>query len=217
MAKKIVTPYVTKRKLLKVFCDNNIVITKLLKRALRQAYTSHHEQKRDDNGPYLQQHIYPVVIDLIDYWKNNISKVDIPEQLIIGAILHDTLEDDIEIGKRKFLKIFGTEIYDIVKPLTKPRHNRTLSEKDLMELNHDLWDGVKMHGGFTLLIKLADRTNNIEGFLSFKDLDFPKFYRYIQEVEEDYLPYVKEHNDYYYKRLSTVVNELKKRNKKNSI
>jgi len=203
-------PYTTKGRLVKSI-KNFSAMTPLIRRAIAQAVKTHKNQARDDGGPYLEQHIYPIAIDIINYYKSEYPDDKVPENLIAGALLHDTLEDDTEITKKQFIKLFGEEVYGIVHPLTKPEHDPGMSQKDMIALNKSLWINVISKGGYCLLIKLADRTNNMESFYAFKNLDFPKFYRYMQEVEEQYLPYAKKNNDYFYKRLFDVISELKKK------
>ena len=206
-------PYITKDELLKILKKNGVIIDELLNKALLQAEKTHKNAKRDDGGPYLEKHIYPVAVDIINYFKSEKPGMKIPQETIISALLHDVLEDDHDISEEEFKKMFGKKIFDIVLPLTKPWHRQNISQEEMFEINKVFFNNIIRSNESSILIKLADRTSNTEGFLGFSNLDFPKYHRSIKEVELEYLPYAKKHNKYFFKRLSDVMDELKKRSK----
>jgi (p)ppGpp synthase/HD superfamily hydrolase len=52
----------------------NRPITPILKRAFAQAKQSHENQLRDTGEPYLNQHIYPVMLTVVDYFTNHLAR-----------------------------------------------------------------------------------------------------------------------------------------------
>ena len=204
-------PYITKNELMDILKKNGVKIDDSLKKAFILCIKTHKDARRDDGGPYLEQHIYPVVLDVIRYYNSEIPGKKIPQEIIIGALLHDTLEDDREITGKRFKKIFDRKIWEIVRPLTKPRHREDISEKELFLINKKFFEKIIKSNEYSIIIKLADRVNNMEAFYGFSTLDFPKYERYKKEVEKEYLPYTKKHNKYFYKRLTAVMKGLKKK------
>lgn len=198
------TPYLTEEKLLAKLKSRNIKISPLFKKAFDQARKTHQNQKRDNGQPYLEEHIYPMVSDLADSYTDQTC----PENLLIGALLHDVLEDDEDISDRKFIDQFGEEIYQIIKPVTKDKKDNSsdLTESQKTEINRKMIDRLAHSHQFTKLIKLADRMNNLLSE-SPKKL---KFNRYVLEAEEFFLPFAKKESRYYYEKLKALIPLLKK-------
>ncbi len=140
----------------------------MIDRAIKFATRMHEGQKRKYSGiPYIS---HPIGVMEI------VSTVDHTEQMLIAAILHDTVEDcDVEI--KDITLFFGKEVSQMVEQLTdvsKPEDgNRALRKKlDAIHLSH-AWPCVKT-------IKLADLIHNSESIIRC-DPEFAKVY--IKEKE----------------------------------
>ena len=203
-------PYNTLNDLVLKLKPYHLETNSLVTKSLSQAQSSHGKQIRDDGSSYLEQHIYPVTIGVVNYYENQ-NEIISPE-VISGALLHDCLEDDLDIDDLKFVEIFGYELYKIVKPLTKEDY-RTYPGKDKwkQKWNLDLFyvPGIKSASEETKIIKLADRLNNIScsKFLSLEKRDF-----YIKETEIFYLPLAKQY-PYFFDRIKEKLDELKPNSK----
>src|SRR5579862_8214767 len=64
--------------------------TPLVYQAMEEAKHTHAEQVRDDGSPYLTQHVYPVVADVI----RSRGRSHVPVAALIAGYLHDVVEDD---------------------------------------------------------------------------------------------------------------------------
>lgn len=198
-------PFLTKEALIEELDKKGVAITPLLNKAFQQAEKTHQGQKRDDGSPYLEQHIYPMVFDLL----SSMGDQNCPEKLLVAALLHDVLEDDKAITEAEFVGLFGQDIYDIVKPLTKLKAENSplLSENEKRDINAKMLEGISKSSKFAKLIKLADRANNLASTITIKDINPKKFKRYLIETEELYLPFAKKESDYYFDKLNQLLNE----------
>ncbi|MFA7253070.1 MAG: HD domain-containing protein [Patescibacteria group bacterium] len=199
-------PYVTEEELLTALSNQHFAISPLFKKALLQAKKSHKEQKRDDGKPYLEEHIYPVTLDLAA----NFAGRENLESLLAGALLHDVIEDDAKMNDQRFIDQFGIEIYGIIKPITKSREDNSekLTQIEKRAINEKIIRRLKQAPEESCLVKLSDRANNLECSLCLKELNPAKFERYIKETEDLYLPLASNTNDYYYNRLKKILKEL---------
>lgn len=205
----IKVPFATEQEFIQKLNEYNITLSPLLLEALNQVKVTHLRQKRDDGCPYLEQHIYPIAIDILGLYKKNT-----PENLILGALLHDVLEDDKKMSDRKFVNKFSKELFDIVKSLTKTEAENlpSLSEKKKMEINKRIIVKLSKAHEFSKLIKLADRANNLASAATLKNINRAKYNRYLSETKDTYLPFAKEVSPYYYKQLKKIINNLENKN-----
>ena len=182
----------------------------LIGQALEQAKMTHQNQKRDDRESYLEEHIYPVVADLIDHFADENGA----DNLLAAAALHDVLEDDKIINDEKFIAEFGQKIYDIVKPITKNQKQNLsdLSQEEKKKINKKMLTSLANAPYFSKVIKLADRANNLAAIYKIEETDKPKFERYVTETKENFLPFARRENEYYYQKLKSLLEELKNEN-----
>ena len=204
------SPHITKKAIVEELKKNNLM-SPLIRKAIKQVIKTHSKQKRDNGSPYIEQHLYPVVHEIIQYYKDEKPKEIISKEIIAGALLHDVLEDDKKLNDNKFISLFGPEVYSIVKTLTKPPHDGYTPNTVMSLINNMVWENVKKSDEKIIIIKLADRTNNMESFFGLDNINTPKVHRYIEEVTKEYLPYTKSHNTYFYQKLSQICAELNKR------
>lgn len=180
----------------------------LVGRALDRAYMSHRAQERDDGSSYLQQHVYPVTLSVVKYYRR-LRKLVTPE-LVAGALLHDVLEDDDDVTSKQFEEEFGKKVFSIVEPLSKPDYREYPGDtkKDRKyALNREYFAGLRIAPEESKIIKLADRLNNILCIhLSPKP---GKMLFYVEETEKFYLPFAREVSEHYYDRIKARIEELR--------
>ena len=182
----------------------------LVRKALAQAFKSHHAQTRDDGASYLEQHVYSVTLSVIRYYGTSQKQVTV--ELVAGALLHDVLEDDTDMTDEQFREEFGERIFSIVKPLSKPDYREypgDTKEDKKYALNLDYFARLRRAPEESRIIKLADRLNNILCIhLSPKP---GKMEFYVKETEVFYMPFAEEVSDHYYNRIKNRVRELRAR------
>jgi len=180
-----------------------VSLTPLIMLAFEQAEKSHAHQKRDDGSSYLEQHIYPVTDNLIDFCIAERKKIT--EELVIGSLLHDALEDDSSLSHHKFKKNFGLKIFKIVHPLTKTFSGK-MSKQKRRAYNQLYFAKLEASPWETKVIKLADRFNNISSIHVTPKKD--KLARYIEETIEFYLPFAERVSAYFYVKIRDKLAEL---------
>lgn len=180
----------------------------LINDAIHQALMSHREQKRDSGNDYLLEHIYPVTIDVMEY--DEYLGRDVNMWLVAGALLHDALEDDETLSDQKFYDLFGRSMYSIVKPLTKDDYKdypgKTKYDKK-MALTKDYLHGIQRAPEESIIIKLADRLNNLSCLPLSSKTEKNRFY--MKETEEFYLPFAKRNSTYYHNRMKDVFDNIR--------
>ena len=208
---------IKKEELIKELKDKN-VYTDLVKKALRQAEISHAGQKRDNGSCNLENHIYSITYSILKRYKNH----KMLEDLVVLALLHDTMEDDEDFDEGVCLKSFGKEICKNVKKLTKDEmsfkkysnSNKYFYELKKFFCNKDYIENVNGSNEICKIVKLEDRIDTLRGIEeignSVTDL------RYVMEAETlfvemakktksfDYLPVLKKET----KRLSSYLPKM---------
>ncbi len=201
-------PSTTESELLKELSALALGSTPLVRKAVAQAFKSHHAQPRDDGASYLEQHVYSVTLSVIRYCGT--AQRQVTAELVAGALLHDVLEDDTDMTDEQFRKEFGARIFSIVKPLSKPDYREfpgDTKEDKKYALNLDYFASLREAPEESRIIKLADRLNNILCIhLSPKP---GKMEFYIRETEEFYMPFAEEVSEYYYNRIQRRIEELR--------
>jgi hypothetical protein len=86
-----------------------------------------------------------------------------------------------------------------------------VSQQEMIRINKRFFDSIINSNPYSILIKLADRTNNTESSCSSSEHGSAKSKRYVREVELEYLPYAKKHNKYFYNRLRKIIAESRKK------
>ena len=200
-------PNVTQDELIAELSRRNLIPNFLIVKALNQAIRSHYSQKRDDGASYLGQHVFPVTKSIIEYCDE--SGISATPELIAGALLHDTLEDDEDLTDEDFLASFGETVFGIVKPLSKTDYKSypgETKEEKKKALNKEYYPEIESAPNESKIIKLADRLNNLSCIhLSPKQgkMDF-----YIEETKEFYLPFAEKVSEYFYDRIKSAIENL---------
>ena len=205
-------PYASLQDLQKELYKLDLFDHYLVQDALLQVERSHIDQMRDDGASYLEQHIYPVTISVIHYYKEQ-SKIPSVE-LIVAALLHDAIEDDENFTDEKCMKIFGNKILSIVKPLTKTDYKKfpgTTKQEKKLALTADYLQNLEYAPSEAKIIKLADRLNNLQCIHLSPKKEKLKFY--LKETEDFYLPFSKKVSIPFYEKLKFVL-ESQRQSKK---
>lgn len=211
------SPFTSEEQLRDLLETVDLAENALVEKCLEQAQRSHGDQRRDDGGPYLEQHIYPVAVSGI---KHEIAVGNRVSAKFVGMLLtHDVPEDDPDMPLDLFREEFGKStthqlkpgrsVHDLVLPLTKlPTETfpgKTAEERALARK-------ISYQHGLTLaeyeskIGKLADREQNV---FSLHLCEPEKIVRKIQETEEFYLPLARDLSPLYYESITTRIYELK--------
>ncbi len=182
------------------------IFTPLVEKALKQAEISHTGQKRYSGGSALRNHIYPVAHSILRRFENS----TMTEDLVILALLHDTMEDDESFTLDACREDFNKSVCKNVEKLTKDEcilRSYSGNDKILYELlkyfcNKEYIKGVKKASEVCKIVKLEDRINNLQ---SIKKIGSSvKNLRYVIEADTlfmvmaretrsfDYVPLLKE-------------------------
>jgi len=198
----------------KVALSNNLP-QDIICKAYEKAKELHFNQKRKDGSPYL---IHPVEVALI------LAKLDFDENVICGALLHDTIED-CDYSKEQ-LKIDFNEtilkLVDSVSAIDKAKY--IFDEKDLYEDPEFIKSSTEEQTYKKLItlgknnpcgfaIKFADRLNNLRTISVF---DYNKQLEKVRETEKWVLPIAKAlKSEYFYRSIKNECFKIINRNKIN--
>lgn len=153
-------------------------------KAFELAIKIHKDQTRDSGNSYLEEHIYPVVSNLV---KRHYQHPKL-QQLVVVALLHDTVEDgDLKDGY--LTSEFDSEIEKYVLGVTKKKV--VLTEKPTQEwLFNQMAESivkVEQAGEISQIVKMEDRIQNMESTgvnLNKKD----KYLRMVDEMKKLFIP-----------------------------
>jgi len=154
------------------------LFTRRIEQAMAQAAISHYGQLRDNGNSYLEEHIYPVAADVMDFYSRGKGPDDQDEDAIIASLLHDTVEDDPDFSLDECRK-FGMRVTEIVWRLTK------IVDEDIL-YGDKLADPEAPH--VVRVIKSADRLNNLDSSIALLPKRAGKMRRYIKETDDLYIP-----------------------------
>ncbi len=135
----------------KDFAPNEL---KKLKQAYDLAFKSHQCQfrKTGEHEPYI---VHPVEVAIIVANEMNLDLIS-----IIGALLHDVLEDSDLVTKEDLKKEFGEPVANIVSGVTKMTKLGGTSKMDKLETFRKMIYSISKEYR-VILIKIADRLHNM--------------------------------------------------------
>jgi len=147
----------------------------------------YHVNKRKDGAPEFTHQMYIA-------WHavhNLIPHVRYKEELLIGILLHDTVEDYYDrISFEDLEHEFNSIVIDMLRPVTKPRgFSKTLEE-------YEAYYAAIAENRDSILIKAADRIHNLLTMVNVFTLT--RQIEYIQEVEDFIIPMLKEARHRYF-------------------
>jgi (p)ppGpp synthase/HD superfamily hydrolase len=138
--------------------------------ALSYAVKAHRGQTRSDGTPYI---MHPSrVANFVRKFKKSHNL----DALISAAYLHDTLEDT-DTTHQDLEKMFGGLIASLVKELTSDDEKVAAMGKDVY-----LADKMVNMSSWALVVKLADRLDNVKDIATAKTPEWRKKYR--EETEK---------------------------------
>lgn len=159
----------------------------------------HQYQRRNDGTPY--------------FWHpTRVARIMIDElecrdaDLLIAALLHDTLEDSDILNAEVLTYNFGEYVTFLVESLTKEIR---VDDGPLREqIDRDYVERLKKAPEDCRVIKLCDRLDNLR-CLGFNLKRNP--FKYVQETSEHYLPMAETSND---PRMKYLLSEIRKERNK---
>jgi GTP pyrophosphokinase len=170
---------------------------KEISNAIGLARKVHGKQKRDGDQPYLTQHIFPIVKAILKSYRTS----PLLKDLIIIALLHDTMEDS-NITQKQLSQKFGKKIAQCVQNLTKEievkeQTNPKIRQKQKFAITREYVKKLSTKGKEEIIVKLEDRLNNLKSIVTTKQINkrYEKYKRYIAETEEIYIPLAKNATD----------------------
>ena len=120
-------------------------------RAITYAREKHKDQKRKDGSPYV---IHPLAVAEI------VAKLGLDEETILGALLHDCIEDT-DASFDEIEKLFGRTCAELVEGVTKlTRANFSSNEQEQMENLRKMFMAMSKDIR-VVLIKISDRLHNM--------------------------------------------------------
>lgn len=141
------------------------LVTEDAAKAVRFAAKKHRKQTRSDGSPYIS---HPVrVAQYIKQYKQSHNL----DALISAAYLHDTIEDT-DTTHKDLKKMFGGLIASLVKELTSDKG-------EIEKLGKAEYLSRKMAGmsSWALVIKLADRLDNVQDIATAKTPEWRRKYK----------------------------------------
>jgi len=168
--------------------------TPLVQKAFDVAESSQGQQRTIDDTSYLENHLFPVAVDILGNYDG-----DEIENIIVIALLHDVLEDDPEMTEDKLSKLFPEYIVESVKTLTRqePEISKQQYMQKITESDYEIQ-----------IIKLADRIVNLELVERLRESHPEKFKGYLKETKDLFLPLAKLTSSSYFNRLGSKLTEL---------
>lgn len=129
-----------------------------IEKALEVSFERHRSQKRKVNGA-------PYIVHIWDVAKYLLSEPNVPEDVVIAGILHDTLEDT-DYSPEELEREFGKKVLDLVNIATEPGHNIRTSRKEKKRT----WKSRKQHtidscrkaSSEGMMVLLADKLSNLQ-------------------------------------------------------
>lgn len=135
------------------------------KKAAKFAYKKHEGQTRSDGSPYIK---HPAnVASYIRKFKQS-KKID---ALVSAAYLHDTVEDT-DATYEQIEKMFGKLVSSLVKELTSDKEQIAKVGKQKY-----LTDKMSKMSSWGLVVKLADRLDNVQDIATAKTPEWRKKYK----------------------------------------
>jgi len=153
-----------------------------------------HTVPRDDGSRYTEQHLYPIAVDVMEYFGSSVH-----DEYIIAALFHDLYEDTSYTAMKEDFPTLHLLIDQLVLPVTKQYKARTKEEK--MMRSKEYLTGILRAPYPAQVIKVFDRINNVQcvgGALASK-----RAY-YLKETKELYLPFARKVDSTLFRRLEEI-------------
>jgi (p)ppGpp synthase/HD superfamily hydrolase len=171
--------------------QKNPIDIQQVKKAIYYARKYHGSQLRKSGDPY-----YSHPIEVAYLFSEYASKENIKyftTDLIITAILHDTIEDT-DLTKEMIAELFNQSVADNVEGLTRVKFDKKISAGETLNLLFE------QHKKDILYIKLFDRLHNIR---TIKYMKPEKIKKIIDETIDYFIPFS------YYLEIPKIAQEIK--------
>ncbi len=197
-------------------------IDTMIEGAMEMAEEVHAGVKREDGkSSFLETHTWPVALEVS---KHYVAENKLLTSLqVVGAILHDFMEDDekiLDLYASKtygfdayFLHRFGDYVYKLIMTLKiKPLENFSgANDEERKSERFREYCNILANSAYDIkAIKLADRVNNMRFVADVSGSD--KINRYIKEAEDFYIAYtlLTPRMDDFYTKIREAYDNLKK-------
>lgn len=170
--------------------------------ALLRAILSHRYHIRDDGTPYLEQHIFPMVIRVLDLHKNKEGL----EDLVILTFLHDAYEKDPYFSIDVIEEFFGKSIAENIVAITEEPKRGLKNLNDRMEANKKYVEKIAAASDHVKIVKLESWLNNLMTTELLHDVE--KYERLLHKASELYVPLAKQFDESYVVELEKEVSRL---------
>lgn len=132
----------------------------------------HGDQKRIHGGPY---YMHPLAVTEIAFHNLGVTR----RAALIAGDCHDLLEDT-QTTYDELLSLYGVEVADMVKALTKPPKQQTFNDPmGKIEGTIEIYKSLRVAPYDARLIKIADRKHNLQE-MQFTNRSFQ--HRYISDT-----------------------------------
>lgn len=188
-------------KLIEDIAIKNKLNVSVIKKAYFTAKILHAKQRRKDGTPYIS---HPIEVALI------LAKLDFDENVIAGALLHDTIED-CGYTKDEMIADFNKKIFNLVDCVSAIDNTKYVFNKDnIYEDENFLKSSVEEQSFQKLIslgktnpcgfaIKFADRLHNLRTIDTFA---YPKQLEKVRETEKWVLPIASAlKSEYFYRAI----------------
>ncbi len=197
-------------------------IDTMIEGAMEMAEEVHAGVKREDGkSSFLETHTWPVALEVS---KHYVAENKLLTSLqVVGAILHDFMEDDekiLDLYASKtygfdayFLHRFGDYVYKLIMTLKiKPLENFSgANDEERKSERFREYCNILANSAYDIkAIKLADRVNNMRFVADVSGSD--KINRYIREAEDFYIAYtlLTPRMDDFYTKIRDAYDNLRK-------
>jgi len=197
-------------------------IDTMIEGAMEMAEEVHAGVKREDGkSSFLETHTWPVALEVS---KHYVAENKLLTSLqVVGAILHDFMEDDekiLDLYASKtygfdayFLHRFGDYVYKLIMTLKiKPLENFSgANDEERKSERFREYCNILANSAYDIkAIKLADRVNNMRFVADVSGSD--KINRYIRESEDFYIAYtlLTPRMDDFYTKIREAYDNLRK-------
>ena len=161
---------------LKDTCIFSVFFQNAIKFSIKTHEVYQKQKRKGKDIPYI---VHPLTVGLI------LSKAGAPDHVIVGGILHDTIEDSIEDKKVTYEMIqerFGSSVADIVNDVTEQNKSLPWRERKQIALEH-----IEIMEKPSLWVKTADVICNISDLLVDYKKDGEKVFDRFNASKEDSL------------------------------
>lgn len=186
--------------LLEVAASNEMPV-EIIKKAYEKAKDLHKNQKRKDGTPYIS---HPVEVALI------LAKLDFDQNVIAGALLHDTIED-CGYTRKEMIADFNETVFKLVDCVSAIDKTKYVFDKENLYEDPEFVKSSAEEQTFKKLItlgkenpcgfaiKFADRLHNLRTIAIF---EYSKQLEKVRETEKWVLPIAKAlKSEYFYRAI----------------